>query len=244
MSEINVVSRTQRLLVDEASKTVSVINGGPMGPGVGGPGIISRSEYDTDQAAQDAAIAANAAAIAAIFPRNTIITGLWSTDPLGFLILDGSTVTGGAITYADLAADHPSWVSGNDLILPNVDGRTFMFDNASPGVLAGSMTHTLSTAQLPSHDHTINHGHADNFTTANDTHNHSYYAAGVNKFVGNAIQTDAASVRSYTTTTSDTHNHVINGQVTDHTGNSGATGSGDAVDHTPAHLTVRAAIKY
>lgn len=40
MSEINVISRTQQIIVDPASGSVAVINAGPIGP-TGAPGVIS-----------------------------------------------------------------------------------------------------------------------------------------------------------------------------------------------------------
>lgn len=54
MSQINVVSRTQRIIVDPASSGVSVINVGPQGPGgpigVTGPHVpiveLTQAAYD------------------------------------------------------------------------------------------------------------------------------------------------------------------------------------------------------
>jgi hypothetical protein len=52
MSEINVVSRTQRIIVDPASSSVSVINAGPQGPGgpAGAPGGVTLEEVRDDLA--------------------------------------------------------------------------------------------------------------------------------------------------------------------------------------------------
>lgn len=53
MSGVNVVQRSQRILLESASKTVSVINAGPMGPGVGGApgtGVVLQAQYDSDKA--------------------------------------------------------------------------------------------------------------------------------------------------------------------------------------------------
>lgn len=46
MSDINIVQKTQRLIIDMPSRSVSIINAGPQGP----PGPISgisQSEFDT-----------------------------------------------------------------------------------------------------------------------------------------------------------------------------------------------------
>lgn len=46
MSEINVISRTQRIIVDPASSSVAVINVGPAGPG-GPMGEVSTNQMNT-----------------------------------------------------------------------------------------------------------------------------------------------------------------------------------------------------
>lgn len=46
MSEINVISRTQQIIVDPASGSVALINAGPIGP-TGAPGVISWTATQT-----------------------------------------------------------------------------------------------------------------------------------------------------------------------------------------------------
>lgn len=100
-------------------------------------------------------------------PSGTIIMGSWPTDPAGYLILDGSLVVGGVFTYPDLAAAYPSWVVGGNLQLPNPAGAVPM-GGPTPGVVSGSMFHTLTSANLAPHQHTgPSHQHSG------PNHNHS-----------------------------------------------------------------------
>lgn len=106
-------------------------------------------------------------------PTGTFIMGGWETAPEGYLLLVGTTIINGAITYSDLAAIFPSWVSGDDLILPDTTGAVPL-GGTTPGIVSGSMTHTLVTAQLPSHQHTgPSHTHTGPSHTHTINHNHS-----------------------------------------------------------------------
>lgn len=64
--------------------------------------------------------------------------------------------------YPELAAQVPSaWISGSNIVLPNLSGghslvhqgSQFGFDAGSAGATGGAATHTLTTAQMPSHTH-------------------------------------------------------------------------------------------
>jgi hypothetical protein len=129
-------------------------------------------------------------------PSGAIIAGPWESDPSGYLILDGRTLT--AATYPNVAAAYPSWVSGGNLVLPNMTGAVLM-GAASAGVLSGSMSHTLTVNNLPvhvhsgpshrhtgpSHRHSIAHGH--NHTFAVGGGNHAHPAGGYELNSNNAI---------------------------------------------------------
>jgi microcystin-dependent protein len=116
-------------------------------------------------------------------PTGTIIMGGWAVAPSGYLLLNGATVVGGTATYAALAAMYPSWVVGPNLVLPDTAG-VVPLGGATPGVVSGSMTHTLVEANLPSHTHSISaHTHpvpSHTHTTPDHSHAGPSHTHGVN----------------------------------------------------------------
>lgn len=169
-----------------------------------------------------------------------------STVPDRWLECDGSAIS--RTTYADLFAIlGTTWGAGDGSTtfnIPDFQGEfligrgasdAFATSGGSRNAVSVSHTHTATTAN-DTHLHSVDPPATN---TNNDTHNHSYYAAGTNKFVGNAIQTDAASVRSYTSTTNDTHNHSVNIAAfnsANDTHNHTVTVSTDGVSATDANL--------
>lgn len=264
MSEINVDSRTQRLLLLPSTGTVSVINAGPAGPGVGGgPGTEGATVVYVDSE-----ISSVEALIHSLLPRNTILQGTWPTDPVGYFLLNGQTIVNGAVNYPAFASDNPGWVNGNDLDLPNMDNRVLLGNDTSPGVDSGSMTHTLTEAQLPSHSHSvsglsvdIDHGHGHSISANQTQHRHTITHTHSNNTIvsgdGIAYGSNWAGGTTNTGGSSATHSGysdpaiTISGGVTNFddanravSGTLGNTGSGSSIDHTPANMTVRFAIKY
>lgn len=64
------------------------------------------------------------AAASALLPAGAIVETLWTTDPLGFLLLDGRTIVGGEFLFPALWAVAPvGWKSGSDLVLPTDSGK-------------------------------------------------------------------------------------------------------------------------
>jgi microcystin-dependent protein len=90
-----------------------------------------------------------------------------SQPPAYLLPLEGQTITGGLTSYSALAAAHPEWVSGADLVLPDWRGRVpvgHLPGDAVFGTLgafAGTQEVTLTAAQsgVPAHTHPL-FGHA------------------------------------------------------------------------------------
>ena len=101
-------------------------------------------------------------------PVGTIVDYIGTSAPAGWAILDGSTITSGQTLYPDLWAVLPAtFKSGANIVLPDTRGRVAVgrnpldtdFDNV--GDTGGAKTVTLTTAQMPSHNHTQNaHGHS------------------------------------------------------------------------------------
>jgi len=79
---------------------------------------------------------------------------VFSTLPPGWLPLDGSSVDAG--TYPALAAVVPvSWLSGSDVILPDLVSRSLVGAGAGYdiGDTGGEDTHVLTSAEMPAHTH-------------------------------------------------------------------------------------------
>lgn len=109
-------------------------------------------------------------------PIGTFIMGGWASEPANYKFLNGQTITDGAITYATIAALFPSWVSGNNLILPNAMNGVVPMGSSTAGAVSGSMTHTLTEANLANHIHTVSaHTHTGpSHTHTGPSHQHSY----------------------------------------------------------------------
>lgn len=210
-----------------------------------------------------------AAAVAAAFNAGDIVATFTVVLPTDWSWMDGTSIVNCDTTRPALWANAPvAWRSGTTLNIPDMNGKFLRATTGTPGGTSGSSTVTLAETNLPSHTHSIDHGHGDtlaapahthaidppNTSTTSDTHSHTYWSPGNNKFVGNAIQTDAAAVRFVGNTGSDTHSHTVNiaaftsggasataltGSVTDFTGSSGAVGSATPFSIIPDSLEAR-----
>lgn len=110
-----------------------------------------------------------------IFPAGTIIATIASVASSGWLLLDGSSHTNADTTYPDLWDVVPtSWKSGTTLNLPNMSDRTLEGHTTTTlGALGGSNTVTIAESNLPTHQHSISHGHGDDFSASQDSHDHT-----------------------------------------------------------------------
>ena len=166
MSSVNVVQKTQRLIVEPASKTVSVINAGPIGPGVGG-GPGTSGVTDTDLAA---AVSAIEDLISQAMPSGFIGATFATSEPPGWFF-DDKTITDCETLYPSLWANTPaSWRSGSDLLIPDLTNRVIMFSTGLTGILAGSNSRAIGTNNLPAHNHAV--GTLSTGTTGG-THTHT-----------------------------------------------------------------------
>jgi microcystin-dependent protein len=103
-----------------------------------------------------------------------------ASAPTGYLLCDGAAVS--RVTYLTLfTVTGVTYGSGDGVTtfnLPDLQTRVPVGKNASGtfatlGATGGAETHTLLTAEIPSHTHTTNigHGHADTLAAPAHTHN-------------------------------------------------------------------------
>jgi microcystin-dependent protein len=120
-----------------------------------------------------------ATALAALVPSGTVSQTARSTAPTGYLLCDGSAIS--RTTYSSLFdAIGTAYGAGDNSTtfnIPNLKGRIPVgFDSSQTefdtlGETGGAKTHTLTTAEMPSHTHVQDsHNHTQN------SHNHSQNA--------------------------------------------------------------------
>ncbi len=174
------------------------------------------------------------------FPSGSILSFGGIAAPTGFLLCDGSsylTATYPAL-FAVIGTNYGG--SGSNFNVPNLVGAFPRGVVAgSIGTTGGSNTVTISTAQLPAHNHVINvtnppHAH----TISPDPHAHTYIAAtqpiqAGNTAVGGALPGSTTGATSLTVST----------VATTVSATSNNTGSGSAVTITPVYTGVTYIIK-
>jgi microcystin-dependent protein len=171
-----------------------------------------------------------------IAPTGSIISYLGTSDPDGWIICDGGTRDNSNNIYDDLLELGVGTNSGTSYFPPDFTGR-FMMGSTSPaseqGIKAGSNSHTLTTAQMPSHAHTgttASEGeHVHKVITRQDDYN-------VSGGAGPSFGSDnGAHIPRHETSAAGEHNH---GFTTNN------TGGGSAFSIIPSHVTVNYIIKY
>jgi microcystin-dependent protein len=119
-------------------------------------------------------------------PAGVISQFAGSTAPTGYLLCEGQSIS--TVTYAGLfaAIGYSYGGSGSSFVVPNLKGRIPVGRDATQtefdalGESGGAKTHTLTSAEMPSHTHLQDsHNHTQNsHNHTQNSHNHTQDAHG------------------------------------------------------------------
>jgi hypothetical protein len=190
-----------------------------------------------------------------IVPVGSVIaianTAVWSLPAAGqikdgFALCNGQSVPAGA---------HPL-LTGT---LPDLSDERFIQGSTASGTTGGANTKTLTTTELPSHTHSINHDHGAFDTASGGAHTHTITDPGHFHSIGPLFRDSGlgdnntpprgsnSPIQGFTNTDSKTTGisinstnsaHVHSIDVPNFTGTSGSTGSGTAFDIRPKYFNV------
>lgn len=164
---------------------------------------------------------------------------MWATNtaPTGWLVCDGSAVS--RTTYSGLFAVIGTVYGAGDgsttFNLPNLKGRVVVGRDSTDtdwdtlGETRGSKTHTLTSAEMPSHTHIQDtHGHGQNphahfmwlATSSNGSHSHTYSwddTSTIQRGTGSFSTASAPTPSTDSTSTAGSHTHDVIGYTANET---------------------------
>jgi microcystin-dependent protein len=192
-------------------------------------------------------------------PAGVISQFAGSTAPTGYLLCTGQSVS--TTTFADLFAviGYTYGGSGSSFTIPNLQGRIPVGRDAAQtefdvlGEAGGAKTHTLTTAQMPSHTHTTpNHSHTFSATTnSTGSHGHNFIIQNPGSVAGpnNAVLMSALN-NQYTnggqtggTQDAGAHTHTVSGTTSNSSPTTNSTGSGGAHNNLQPYIVLNYIIK-
>lgn len=126
--------------------------------------------------------------------------------------------------------------------MPNLSDERFLQGSTSSGTTGGANTVTLAIANLPAHNHSIDHDHVSATTSSAGDHAHStntgFQVYGGSGGEGMTFGPSYSGPNQYNpnTSTAGAHTHTVD--LPNFTGTSGSTGSGTAFDIRPKYFNV------
>jgi microcystin-dependent protein len=191
-------------------------------------------------------------------PAGVISQFAGSTAPTGYLLCTGQSVS--TTTFADLFSviGYTYGGSGSSFTIPNLQGRIPVGRDAAQtefdvlGEAGGAKTHTLTTAQMPSHTHTTpNHSHTFSATTSTDgSHSHvledsvlegSPTGGSWSVFTGIRQRSGWGDTRYVQAAGS--HTHTLSGTTSNSSPTTNSSGSGEAHNNLQPYIVVNYIIK-
>ena len=193
----------------------------------------------------------------ASLPAGTIVQWPGATAPANWLICDGASVS--RTTYASLfAAIGVQYGSGDGTTtfnLPNLKGRVAVGLDSSQtefdtlGETGGAKTHTLTSAEMPSHSHTQD-AHTHTFSGSTNTtgaHTHSLNGKvniSQNGYGQNSpINGNAGNFADGTAYSAGDHSHTFSGTTSSTTATNQSTGGGGAHNNLQPYIVLNYIIK-
>ena len=119
--------------------------------------------------------AANKGYVDRIVPVGSIFAFGGSTAPAGYALCDGSLQSTTDAAYVDLfgAIGYSYGGAGGSFNLPDLRQKIAVGVGGAGDFADRGNTGGVADQKQLTHSHTINHGHADTFSTATDTHSHT-----------------------------------------------------------------------
>jgi microcystin-dependent protein len=202
-------------------------------------------------------------------PTGAIQQFAGSSAPSGYLLCEGQAVsrTTYSALFAVIGTTYGTGDGSTTFNVPNLKGKIPVGLNSSDvsfdarGETGGEKTHTITTAELPSHNHSFTgtaHSHTVDPTsvsssttgahthTVTDAYNSSELSDDAND---RSVGSDATTSTTRTTSSSGDHSHTIDipsttSSSTTATGTIGITGSGSAINVLQPYIVLYYIIKY
>ncbi len=188
--------------------------------------------------------------------NDTIVSGEVVGDHLILHSRGGSQIDAGVVTgsssspldampvgyiYMSVASTSPSTLFGGTWsrigqgrVLVGQDSGQTEFDTAEE--VGGAKTHTLTTAEMPAHNHSVDHDHPAATSSSDGSHTHVITRKGGSGTSTGVVRGNATAAADGTTEAGGSHSHDVN--VPNFTGSSGSAGSGTAHNNLQPYLVV------